>query len=834
MEKENTNELSNLARYFGTDRLMSKGDLEKIIASIFKLLANFKKENEALNTDTKKEVDDLFKTLKILQKELYQDIKDGKKEMANECAEYVDDIKYLIEEFKKIKPKDGEDGEDGMDADEEMIISKVLTQIRVEMAQEEATDHECEITNDNLIQTINDLDYSNANLIDIRRIKGWENFGKKSKNSLSPTVIGNAMDLDLSAKADGYAIVWDDANQRFKFAASGGGGGGSGTVNSGTQYRLAYYASTGTAVSQLSAITASRVLVSDTNGLPTHSTVTTTTLGYLDATSSIQTQLNAKQATITGGATTIATTDLTASRALIANSSGKVGVSTVTDTELGYVSGVTSAIQTQLNTKITSSSSDTLTNKTINASNNTISNITTAMFAANVVDTDATMAANSDTRLASQKATKSYIDNALTGLFWKAAVNVATTVTGVLATSYIAGLSIDGYTLILGDRILIKNQTTATENGIYIITAGTPTRATDADTGAELISATVFVENGTVNADTQWTCTNNSITIGSTNIVFAQVSGAGTYSAGNGLTLSGNQFTIDTAITVDKTTVQTLTNKTLTSPTLTTPVLGTPSSGTLTNCTGLPISGLVASTSTAIGVGTIELGHASDTTLARVSAGVVSIEGVNIVTVSSTDTLTNKTLTTPKIANAGYIADANGNEQIIFTTTTSAVNEFTFINAATGNAPQIVASGGDTNIDIKLVAKGTGIVKGELKRFQVRLADSTTALTTGISKGGDYRISNRAITVKAVGAYVDTAATGATLLTIDINEAGTTIISTKITLDASEKTSETAATPPVISDASIAADAIVTFDIDAIGNTTPGTGLVVWIDYVYA
>jgi hypothetical protein len=82
-----------------------------------------------------------------------------------------------------------------------------------------------------------------------------------------------------------------------------------------------------------------------------------------------------------------------------------------------------------------------------------------------------------------------------------------------------------------------------------------------------------------------------------------------------------------------------------TSPTLVTPILGTPTSGTLTNCTGLPISGLTASTSTALGVGSIELGHATDTTISRVSAGVVAIEGVNVVTTSSTATLTNKTLT---------------------------------------------------------------------------------------------------------------------------------------------------------------------------------------------
>lgn len=82
-----------------------------------------------------------------------------------------------------------------------------------------------------------------------------------------------------------------------------------------------------------------------------------------------------------------------------------------------------------------------------------------------------------------------------------------------------------------------------------------------------------------------------------------------------------------------------------TSPTLVTPLLGTPTSGTLTNCTGLPIAGLTPSTSTAIGVGSIELGHATDTTIARVSAGVISVEGVTMPSISSTDTLTNKRIT---------------------------------------------------------------------------------------------------------------------------------------------------------------------------------------------
>ena len=99
-------------------------------------------------------------------------------------------------------------------------------------------------------------------------------------------------------------------------------------------------------------LTASRALVSSGSGKVGVSDVTATELEYLDGVSSaIQTQLNAKQATITGAATTIDDADLTASRALVSSGSGKVGVSDVTSTELGYLDGVSSAIQTQLDAK---------------------------------------------------------------------------------------------------------------------------------------------------------------------------------------------------------------------------------------------------------------------------------------------------------------------------------------------------------------------------------------------------------------------------------------------------------------------------------------------------
>lgn len=110
------------------------------------------------------------------------------------------------------------------------------------------------------------------------------------------------------------------------------------------------------AATQVTGLTASRALISDSSGHPAVSSVTSTELGYLDGvTSAIQTQLNGKQATISGGASTITSSNLTVNRALVSNGSGKVSVSTVTSTELGYLDGVTSAIQTQLNGKAASS-----------------------------------------------------------------------------------------------------------------------------------------------------------------------------------------------------------------------------------------------------------------------------------------------------------------------------------------------------------------------------------------------------------------------------------------------------------------------------------------------
>lgn len=127
---------------------------------------------------------------------------------------------------------------------------------------------------------------------------------------------------------------------------------------------------------------------------------------------------------------------------------------------------------------------------------------------------------------ASDAATVGQLTAIKSGMDWKDSVRAATTGNGTLASAFANGQTIDGVTLATGDRILLKNQTTGSENGIYVVAAsGAPTRATDADASAEVTSGmTVAVEEGTTNADSVWILTTNgTITLGSTSLTFAKV-----------------------------------------------------------------------------------------------------------------------------------------------------------------------------------------------------------------------------------------------------------------------------------------------------------------------
>ena len=148
-------------------------------------------------------------------------------------------------------------------------------------------------------------------------------------------------------------------------------------------------------------------------------------------------------------------------------------------------------------------------------------------------------------------ATKAYVDAARSGLDVKASVRAATTANITLSGEQ----TIDGVSVVAGNRVLVKNQSTASENGIYVADASTWSRAEDANTSAEVTAGMfTFVSEGTANADSGWVLTtNDTITLGTTALAFAQFSGAGQITAGAGLTKTGN--TIDAVGTADRITV---------------------------------------------------------------------------------------------------------------------------------------------------------------------------------------------------------------------------------------------------------------------------------------
>lgn len=368
-------------------------------------------------------------------------------------------------------------------------------------------------------------------------------------------------------------------------------------------------------------------------------------------------------------------------------------------TELSYGKGVTSAIQTQLDAK------EVVANKSTDTSLGT-----------------------SNTLYPTQNAVKTYVDAVAQWLNVKESVRLATTASlptntynngaswvGATLTGIATWvLTIDGSTVALNDRLLIKDEATPANNGIYycsvagaIGVAYVLTRSLNMDTSTEFSWAFTFVQEWTTNVDAWFVCTtNNPVTVGTTAINWTQFSWAGQITAGAGMTKTGNtldvvgttdrilvnadsvdispnyvgQSSITTLGTItsgvwsgtaiananlangavanlsgtntgDQTTIVWITgttaqfntaltdwdfatlawNETLANKTLTTPVLWTPTSWTLTNCTWLPIAWLVASTSTALWVWSLELWHATDTTLSRVSAWVIAVEGKTLV-----------------------------------------------------------------------------------------------------------------------------------------------------------------------------------------------------------
>jgi len=326
-------------------------------------------------------------------------------------------------------------------------------------------------------------------------------------------------------------------------------------------------------------LTASRAVISNGSQKIAVSDVTSTELGYLDGvTSAVQTQIDSKQATLTGGATTIASSDLTASRALQSNGSGKVEVSDITTTELGYLDGVSSAIQTQLDAKQTSDAqltdiaglTPTDSNFIVGDGSNFVTESSATARTSLGLGSIATQAANNvsisggavtglgSPSASSDAATKNYVDQAVAGLRTRTIAECATTANVNLSNGLEAGDAIDGITLVAGDRVLVKDQSTASENGLYLaVSSGAASRDPEHDSIAELSGGMVVVNQGSTNDNKIFLCTtDNTGSVGSTSITYTQVtpsntgtvtsvgvadSGAGEFTVGSTpVTSSGN------------------------------------------------------------------------------------------------------------------------------------------------------------------------------------------------------------------------------------------------------------------------------------------------------
>jgi hypothetical protein len=242
---------------------------------------------------------------------------------------------------------------------------------------------------------------------------------------------------------------------------------------------------------------------------------------------------------------TIVNADINASAAIDAT---KIHDGTISNTEFGYLNNVSSNIQTQLDAKLVKANNlSDLTSASTARTNLGLGTIAT-QNANNVSISGGSVTGLGDPAVSSEAATKNYVDQAVAGLRTRIIAEAATTANINLTTDLENGDTLDGVTLVTGDRVLVKDQTDATENGLYIVVAsGAASRDPQFDTIAELSGQMIVVNQGTANDNKIFLCTTDSdATIGISNITYTQVTPAnvGTVTSVGVADAGASEFTV--------------------------------------------------------------------------------------------------------------------------------------------------------------------------------------------------------------------------------------------------------------------------------------------------
>jgi hypothetical protein len=383
-----------------------------------------------------------------------------------------------------------------------------------------------------------------------------------------------------------------------------------------------------------------------------------------------------------------------------------------------------------------------------------------------------TVTVTQDPVSALQLATKQYVDAVAEGLHIHASCAAATTGTlasitggtvtyangtagvGATLTLSVALTVLDGYTLLNGNRVLVKNEATQANNGIYTwATGGTVlTRATDFDTATEMASGDfTFISNGTLYANTGWAQTEPVTTVGTSSVTWIQFSGAGTYTAGTGLTLTGSQFSITnvgTASTYGSATQI--------------PVLTTNAQGQVTAVTNTTVTPAIGSvTGLGASVGTFLATPSS----ANLATAVTDETGSGSLVFATNPTLVTPILGTPQSGNF-----STG------TFTWPTFNQSTTGSAATLTTGRTIAITGDlayTSASFNGSAAVTGV--GTLATVNANVGSFTNASVTVNAKGLVTAASNGAAPVTSVTATSPVASTGGVTPVISMPAATTSV-----------------------------------------------------------